>query len=572
MRVRVSVLALAVALGLGAPAAAQLRDTLAGAYLAGNAAAAAGDSREAARYLGKVLLRDPQNAPVAELALQHQLIAGLTAEAERSAERLLRLEPSHRMANMVLAVRDIRRGRFDEAHRRILDAPEGFHPLSAGLLDGWALFGAGDPAGAEAALSALGDTGLLGAFGGHHRALLLLQQDRPEEALALLQSVRTTIGARSSRMVEAEGLALQRLGRADEARALYAEFAGEPAIDAATARLAAGQPPRVMAATAAEGAAEALFGLAGLMTGENDRQAGLAHVRLALSLNPGLEVAAMLGAGLFSVEGRHEMAAELLAGIPEDSPNALRARIAEAEARQALDDTEGARATLQTLVESHPDDPQPHIALGDLLRRTEAWEPCTEAYGAAVDLLRGADRLGWALLYQRGICYERAGLWEPAETDFQEALVLAPDQPLVLNYLGYSWVEMGRNLDEARAMIERAVEQRPDDGFITDSLGWVLYRLGDYDGAVKWLEKAVELEPTDPILNDHLGDALWMVGRRMEARFQWRRARSFDPAEKDLARIRRKLDVGLDTVLEEERAAAAAAAPSQAPAAKPDGG
>jgi tetratricopeptide (TPR) repeat protein len=124
----------------------------------------------------------------------------------------------------------------------------------------------------------------------------------------------------------------------------------------------------------------------------------------------------------------------------------------------------------------------------------------------------------------------------------------------VLNYLGYSWVEMGRNLDEAKGMIERAVEQEPENGYITDSLGWVLYRLGDYQGAVEWLEKAVELAPVDPVINDHLGDVLWAVGRKIEARFQWHRAMSFDPEPEEAERIRRKLEVGLDVVLEEEGA------------------
>ena len=575
MRVRLTVVALAAAVGLGQPASAQLRDTLAGAYLAGQSAAARNDSVEASRYLAAVLLRDPQNAPVAELALQHQLIAGLIPDAERSAERLLQVEPSHRMANMVLAARDIRRGRFEAVRERLVAVPEGFHPLAAAMFDAWAAYGAGDAAAADAALTALGDTGLLGAFGGFHRGLLLLAQGRADEALAVLDAVRTTIGARSARIIAAEGLALQALGRVEEAASLYAEFAGEPALDAAAARLAAGAAPQPLVGTASEGVAEALFGLAGLMTGDDDRRSGLAHARLALSLRPDLEAATMLAAGMFSAEGKHRMAADLLAAIPENSPNALRARIAQAEAQQGLDDLDAARATLSALAERHPERAEVHIALGDLLRRTEAWLPCAEAYTAAVDLLRAADRLNWPLLYQRGICNERGGLWDAAEADFKAALDLEPDQPLVLNYLGYSWVELGRHLEEAKAMIERAVEQRPDDGFITDSLGWVLYRMGDHEGAVEWLEKAVELEPTDPILNDHLGDALWMVGRRMEARFQWKRARSFDPTEKDLARIRRKLEVGLDVVLEEERAATPAAAEAAQPTAtvpKPNGG
>jgi tetratricopeptide (TPR) repeat protein len=147
-------------------------------------------------------------------------------------------------------------------------------------------------------------------------------------------------------------------------------------------------------------------------------------------------------------------------------------------------------------------------------------------------------------------------MWDKAEADFRSALERNPDQPQVLNYLGYSMVEKGINLDEALSMIERAVEARPDSGYIIDSLGWVLYRLGRYDEAVEPMEKAVEIEAVDPIVNDHLGDVYWAVGRTREAEFQWHRALSFEPKEEDAARIRRKLEVGLDVVLEEEGAPA----------------
>ena len=150
--------------------------------------------------------------------------------------------------------------------------------------------------------------------------------------------------------------------------------------------------------------------------------------------------------------------------------------------------------------------------------------------------------------------HERRGDWDQAEADFRNALKLNPDQPLVLNYLGYSLVEFGLKLPEAQAMIERAVASRPNDGYITDSLGWVLYRLGKFDEAVDPMERAVQLVSNDPIINDHLGDVYWMVGRKREAEFQWRRALSFKPEEKDAERIRLKLDLGLDTALKKANA------------------
>src|SRR5690606_33991930 len=143
----------------------------------------------------------------------------------------------------------------------------------------------------------------------------------------------------------------------------------------------------------------------------------------------------------------------------------------------------------------------------------------------------------WTLFYFRGIAYERAKQWDKAEADLLQALALFPEQPHVLNYLGYSWVDQGMHLDEAMDMIARAVELRPNDGYIVDSLGWAHYRLGNYEEAVRELERAVELRPEDPVINDHLGDAYWKVGRRLEARFQWAHARDLDPEPDALEEI-----------------------------------
>jgi len=193
-------------------------------------------------------------------------------------------------------------------------------------------------------------------------------------------------------------------------------------------------------------------------------------------------------------------------------------------------------------------------ALGDILRRQDQFEGAAAAYDRAIALYSDDMQAQWLIYFARGIANERLGNWDRAEADFRKALELNPGQPSVLNYLGYSFVEMKQNMDEALAMIEQAVAARPNDGYITDSLGWVYYRLGRYEEAVVQMELAVELMPVDPIVNDHLGDVYWAVGRKREARFQWKRARSVGPEEKDAVRIRRKLEVELDAVLEEEGA------------------
>ena len=225
-----------------------------------------------------------------------------------------------------------------------------------------------------------------------------------------------------------------------------------------------------------------------------------------------------------------------------------------AETLRKSGNVDGAIEALSQLARTHADISDVHTSLGNVLRREEQFEAAIDAYDKAIDLFETPERSQWFTVYGRAIAYERLDLWDPAEADFRRALELAPNQPQVLNYLGYSMVEKRINLKEAQEMIETAVDLSPDSGYIIDSLGWVLFRLGKYSEAVPYLERAAELMSIDPIVNDHLGDAYWAVGRKLEAQFQWQRALSFDPVDKEAERIRRKLDVCLDAVLAEEGA------------------
>ena len=204
-----------------------------------------------------------------------------------------------------------------------------------------------------------------------------------------------------------------------------------------------------------------------------------------------------------------------------------------------------AKAHLKAIVDEHPDDPEAQTALGNIDRARKDYKGAIEAYTKAISLAKGPEKALWSLYYYRGIAYERDKDWPPAEADFKKALELYPDQPLVLNYLGYSWVDKNMNLDQAFKMLRRAVELRPQDGYIVDSLGWGHYKLGQYDLAVKELERAIDLKPSDPVINDHLGDAYWRVGRKLEAQFQWNHARDLKPEPEDLQAILKKIQNGI---------------------------
>jgi tetratricopeptide (TPR) repeat protein len=253
----------------------------------------------------------------------------------------------------------------------------------------------------------------------------------------------------------------------------------------------------------------------------------------------------------------HEMADKTYDQIDPDSRAYVQAMMGKASALRRSERPDEGIDTLTQLAERFGDLAPVHVALGDAYRYEEAWPEAIDAYDTAISLYTEEVSAQWAVYFARGIVNERGGNWNDAERDFRKALDLEPDQPSVLNYLGYSMVEKQENLDEALGMIEKAVEQRPNEGYIVDSLGWVYYRLGRYEEAVPQMEKAVSLMPVDPVVNDHLGDVYWAVGRTREAEFQWSRALSFITDETNLEevkpeRIRRKLEVGLDTVLEEE--------------------
>ncbi|MFQ5467388.1 MAG: tetratricopeptide repeat protein, partial [Kiloniellaceae bacterium] len=271
----------------------------------------------------------------------------------------------------------------------------------------------------------------------------------------------------------------------------------------------------------------------------------LVHANLALRLRPDFIVAQVLIGEVLQAQERGDEAIAMYRRIPRESSFAWMVGLRIAEELERLDRVESAVDELDRLAAAKPDRYEPLYRLGNLLRNKERFAAAVDAYDRAAKRVAVPERRHWSLFYFRGIALERLSDWDRAEKDFLEALELEPEQPFVMNYLAYTWVEKKMNLDKAKGMLARAVELRPDDGFIVDSLGWVHYRLGEYDDGVKYLERAVELRPQDPVINDHLGDAYWRVGRHQEARFQWRRALSLDPEDKVATEIQIKIERGL---------------------------
>lgn len=552
---------LALACGLAAGPAAGAAENLSGAYLGARAAEAAGDLDGAARLYRRAADRDPGNPGLLEKAVMYAVAAGDVAGALPLAERLDRLAPESRNLPLLFAVAEIRAGAFPDCVARVGRSEEALGPILHALLRGWCL-SVDDTAAADAAFDALARNPTLGALAGYHKALAHAVAGDLERAARILEATAPDFLAAARRQLRARAEILAATGRQGAALgALDAAFdrgLRDAGLKALRDRIAGGEAVAfAMVPDATAGGAEALYTVALVLgSGDQNRDYAVILAQLALHLDPAHPEGRLLLAELLEDGGEHDLALAALAAVRPADPHWPRAEIQRARVLKESGRPDEGIAALENLVRVVPEDLGAASALADALRQRERFTEAAAAYSRALALVPEVERRHWVLFYQRGIAYERSGRWDEAEADFRRALELEPDQPLVLNYLGYSLVELGRNLAEAEDMIRRAVRQRPDDGYITDSLAWVLYRLGRFEEAVEPMERAVSLVPFDPILNDHLGDILWKVGRRLEARFQWKRALSFGPEEKDLARILRKLELGLDAVLEEEAKAA----------------
>lgn len=558
-----ALLALSLALSPVAPLAAQdapaaAREPgpgFAGAYLAGRSAGVGNDYRAAASYFTQALARDPHNPRLLDLALISEVSLGRFEAAAPLAARLVQIEQSQ-LANIVGLVDRIDAKDWDGLIARLRDRQ--VSPVVDQLVTAWSQVGAGRMSEAIAAFDRMAETAPLKPIALMNKALALASVGDFEGADTILSGGAGAALTPTRRGVVARAQILSQLDRGAEAEALIDQTFGpeaDPEITALRAQLAEGKPVEFdVVRDATRGIAEVFLNVAGAISDDAGEGHTLVYARVAQHLAPDLTEATLLVAQMLDAQGQYDLAVESFRSIPRDSAAWPTAEMGRASALYDSGRVDAAIEVLEGLARSLPKLAGAQIALGDMLRREERFKEAAQAYDRGLAELGAPQPPQWPVYFARGIAFERAGDWPKAEADFQQALALEPDQPAVLNYLGYSWLERKEHLDEAVAMIRRAVEARPDDGAITDSLGWGLYRLGRYDEAVPLMERAVELEPVDPVVNDHLGDVLWAVGRKLEAEFQWRRALSFDPAEVDGKRIRRKLEVGLDAVLKEEGA------------------
>jgi tetratricopeptide (TPR) repeat protein len=524
--------------------------TTSGSYLAARHASVERDAASAAAFYRSALRTDPKNNELLDRAFISSLAEGDIDEAVKLADRILTLDKSNRVARLVVGVRDLKQKKYATAQLNINQSIRGpITDLVATLLSGWASYGAGDAKAAVANIDKLTGPEWYPIFKDLHAGMIFELSGKDKDAG---QRFERAYKLDDSMLRVVDEYARWSSRNKDQAAAvsIYEAFDKKlprhPLVLEGLREARAGKklPPLVDSAQA--GAAEALYGIGATLTRRGGEDLALVYLQLALYLQPTHSLALLSLADLYESVKKPQMAIKVYERVPANSPLKRNAQIQLATNLDAADRSEEAIKILKDVTTETPKDIEAIMALGNIERGRKKFSDCATTYTQAIEVLPSAgDKNSWVTYYYRGICEERSKQWNKAEADMRKALEMQPEQPHVLNYLGYSWIDQGVNLDEGMKMIKRAVDQRPDDGYIVDSLGWAFYRIGNYDEAVKNLERAIDLKPEDPTINDHLGDAYWRVGRTLEAKFQWAHARDLKPEPDELPKITAKIDNGL---------------------------
>ncbi len=530
---------------------AAVPDHLFGDYLAGRHAQQLRDFAAAASSYDKAIALDPDAPELISRTFLMEVCVGHFDRARALAPKELKLDPDDAIAELVLLVDRLKAGDAAGAVKHAAALPtDGVHRFIGPFALAWTREATGDLAGADSALQGLDKFNGFEPLKVFQLGLLYDYAGKADKAQQYFDKALAASDKLNWRLTEAIANFDKRHGRSAEAKALYQRFIQQNSSSdlalSVTAAVPSG-PSQPIIRSPADGLAEALFDLASVLDQAETIDLALLYDRFALNVRPQFPLAQLLLADILSAQEKPEQSLAVLAEIPADSPYYWSARLRSAVNLDTLERSDEAIALLKQMVAENPRLIGAQVELGDILRSKKRFAEAVTAYDEAI---RRAAATGlperWTLFYDRGVVLERSGQWPRAEADLLHALELNPNEPMVLNYLGYSWVDRGENLERGLKMIEKAVALRPEDGYIVDSLGWAHYRTGDYAGAVQYLEKATELVPEDPTINDHLGDAYWQTGRLVEARYQWRRALQFGPQADEVKPIEAKLERGIE--------------------------
>ncbi|MGI8724230.1 MAG: tetratricopeptide repeat protein [Methyloceanibacter sp.] len=523
--------------------------TLLGNYLSGRVARGDHDTTAAADFYSAALAGDPANEIIMEQTFLLQAAAADWGRATDLAEQLIKVEPSHRIARFLLGAEAFKKGDYKKADEHFAAARQGpIADLTSTLARAWVQAADNNYDGAMTTLDTLSEADWAQFYQRYHRALIAdVAGKRDVAQQAFSEAFKKNPG--TLRVAEAYTRHAMVSGNRKLARQILkahmAEASGHPISQALQAEIESGKVPPLLITSPAQGLAEVFYGIGDALAGEGGLDMGITFLQFALYVEPDFPLAHVALAEAYDGARRYDLELAAFDNIKEDSPLWVSVQIQKAFALNAMERVDDAKAKLDELIAKYPKDIRPLDALGNILRSHERYEEARDYYARAIALLGAPTPDNWSLYYSRGVCNERLKDWPKAEVDFKQALALAPDESLVLNYLGYSWVDQGRNLKTALDYIRKAVKLKPDDGYYVDSLGWAYFRLGNLEGAVEQLERAVELKPDDPVINDHLGDAYWRVGRKLEAKYQWEQALTLKPENEQVTTLKQKIADGL---------------------------
>ncbi|KQU71782.1 hypothetical protein ASD00_16955 [Ensifer sp. Root31] len=537
-------------------------NTFAGAFLAARTADTDRDFAAANELYRIALQFEPNNNEVKQRLMITLLMAGKFDDGAKIAEQLKSDPAVERITTVIRAIEAIRKREYRNAQKLLnYDGPNDLDRLMNGLLSAWAKFGQGKPKEALAQVNGLEGPDWFRVFKNYHAgAIAIASGDKATARAKLNDAILDREGgsaAPDTFMRAVEALARFEAREGNKQKALDTVAVGENMVnnytplEALRKNIETGLPQEQQVKNASQGAAAVLFSIGGALNREGAEDIVSLYLQTARRLDPDSADILVMLAGIAENLKKPKEAIELYQSVPEASPMRRLSELQLGLSLASIGKVDEAKKHLKALIDVDPKNIRNYLAYGSVLSDAKDYKEMGELYDRAVDAIGPVPkRSDWTVFFQRGIAYERQKLWDKAEPSFRKALELNPDQPQVLNYLGYSWVDMNINLEQGLDMIRKAVELKPDDGYIVDSLGWAYFRMNRFDDAVVELEKAAELMAGDPTINDHLGDAYWRVGRKLEAVFQWTQTLELKPEEEEIPKIKAKIENGLPALKE----------------------
>ncbi len=529
---------------------------LSGSFLAAQVAIDDNDDDAAVQFLERALALDPDDTELKQKLFVSLVSNGKLADAASIAKSTPKLGTSQNLAGYVLAAESMRKRSWKNAINALKDvAGAELDKTLREISHAWALQGLGKTDEALARVADLDGPEWISVMKNYHAGLIANaggKQDIAAEKFQIVIDNRAVIPVLTETYIRAVEAMVRNRSKANdnEKTQEVLEYGlsllpSHSPFQRIQQQLSEKKVLKPLLTTPQEGMAELFYNIATAIRRDGAGNFSKTYLQISNSLAPKSDVIQIALAELYLQQGAYEKSNSYYSTISENSPFLRIARLEKATNLSRLDKKEEAITELKSLIESDPDDLTGYLTLGNVFSREERYQEAADTYDKAVEIIGEPKSFHWNLFFRRGISYERLKQWDKAEPNFMKSLDLSANQPEVLNYLGYSWVDQGINLDQGMDMIRKAVELRPRSGFIVDSLGWAHYRLGQYEDAVRELEKAVQLMPQDPTINDHLGDAYWQVGRKLEATFQWKIALATKTPPDNPEEIEKKLKEGL---------------------------